>query len=197
MVVPHNDRRYLDIWPALLVLLGVVAALVWLVRSVSGPKTPTARELAGCFEEVRAMSGPQFEFFVADPFRAMGRRAAMLGGVGDQGVDLVVSYHGERVAIQQKNNKGALGNKPVQEVSAGARCHDCQQASVVAPAGFTRGAYQLARSTGTSFHDANSISRVDQAGGRAREEARAWGRGTADAGQRHRLSQRGSDSGGS
>ncbi len=186
-----------DIWPALLVLVGVIAALVWLARGVSGPKTPSARELVGRFEVVRTMSGPQFEFLVADLFRAMGHRATMLGGAGDQGVDIVVSYGGERVAVQCKNYKRAVGNKPVQEVFAGARCHDCQQASVVAPAGFTRGAYQLPRSTGTSFHDANSISRVDQAGGQAREEASAWGRGTADAGQRHRLGQRGSDSGGS
>jgi restriction system protein len=132
---------------------------VWLARGVSGPKTPTARELARRFEVVRAMSGPQFEIFVADLFRAMGHRATMLGGAGDQGVDIVVSYGGERVAVQCKNYKRAVGNKPVQEVFAGARHHNCQQAWVVAPAGFTRGAYELARSTDVSLHDADSISR--------------------------------------
>jgi restriction system protein len=146
-----------DIWHAILVLVGVVATLVWLARSVSEPKTPSARELARRFEIVRAMSGPQFEFFVADLFRAMGHRVTMLGGAGDQGVDIVVSYHGERVAVQCKNYKRAVGNKPVQEVFAGARHHDCQQAWVVAPAGFTRGAYELATSTGVTLHDANSI----------------------------------------
>ena len=146
-----------DIWLALVVLVGIVAALVWVARSVSRPKTPTARELAGRFESVRAMSGPQFEVFVADLFRAMGYRATMLGGAGDQGVDIVVSYHGERVAVQCKNYKRAVGNKPVQEVFAGARHHSCQQAWVVAPAGYTRGAYELARSTGVSLYDANSI----------------------------------------
>jgi restriction system protein len=146
-----------DIWLTLLVLVGAVAAVIWLVRSVSEPKTPTARELARRFEMVRTMSGPQFEYFVADLFRAMGHRATMLGGAGDQGVDLVVSYHGERVAVQCKNYKRAVGNKPVQEVFAGARHHGCQQAWVVAPAGYTRGAYELARSTGVSLHDASSI----------------------------------------
>ncbi|MDP8949661.1 MAG: restriction endonuclease, partial [Actinomycetota bacterium] len=147
-----------DIWLALLVLAGTVATVVWLVRSVSGPKTPTARELAGRFELVRAMNGRQFEFFVAELFLAMGHRATMLGGAGDQGVDIVVSYHGERVAVQCKNYRRPVGNKPVQEVFAGARHHGCQQAWVVAPAGYTRGAYELARSTGVSLHDANSIS---------------------------------------
>ncbi len=149
-----------DVLLTLLVLAGTaVAALVWLVRSVSGPKTPTARELAGRFEVVRAMTGRQFEFFVAELFLAMGHRVTMLGGAGDQGVDIVVSYHGERVAVQCKNYKRAVGNKPVQEVFAGARHHGCQQAWVVAPAGYTRGAYELAGSTGVSLHDASSIGR--------------------------------------
>jgi restriction system protein len=146
-----------NIWLALLVLVGIVAAAVWLARSVSGPKTLTARELARRFEIVRTMSGPQFELFVADLFRAMGHGATMLGGAGDQGVDIVVRYHGERVAVQCKNYRRAVGNKPVQEVFAGARHHGCQQAWVVAPAGYTRGAYELASSTGVSLYDANSI----------------------------------------
>jgi HJR/Mrr/RecB family endonuclease len=148
-----------NIWLALLVLAGIAGAAVWLVRGVAGPKTPTARELEGRFEVARAMSGPQFEVFVADLFRAMGHGVAMLGGAGDQGVDIVVSYHGERVAVQCKNYRRAVGNKPVQEVFAGARHHGCQQAWVVAPAGYTRGAYELASSTGVSLYDANSIRR--------------------------------------
>ena len=142
-----------DIWLALFVLAGVVAT------GVSEPKTPTAQELARRFEMVQAMSGPQFEVFVADLFRAMGHRVTMLGGAGDQGVDMVVTYHGERVAIQCKNYRRAAGNKPVQEVFAGARHHGCQRAWVVAPAGFTRAAYELAESTGVSLYDAGSIGR--------------------------------------
>jgi hypothetical protein len=70
-----------------------------------------------------------------------------------------VSYHGERVAVQCKNYRRAVVNKPVQEVFAGARHHGCQQAWVVAPAGYTRGAYELASSTGVILHDASSIGR--------------------------------------
>ena len=128
------------------------------------------------------MSGPQFEAFVADLFRAMGHRARMLGGAGDQGVDVIVDYQGERVAVQCKNYKRAVGNKPVQEVYAGARHHRCERAWVVAPAGYTRGARELARSTGVSLFDADSvrgwIRHVDRlekereraAGGRASED---------------------------
>jgi restriction system protein len=146
-----------DIWLALPVLAGIAAAAVWLERRVSGPKTPTARELARRFEVVRAMSGPQFEVFVADLFRAMGHGVTMLGGAGDQGVDIVVSYHGERVAVQCKDYRRAVGIRPAQEIFAGARHHGCQQAWVVAPAGYTRGAHELASSTGVSLYDASSI----------------------------------------
>ncbi len=146
-------------WLGLLVLVGIAAAVIWLVRRLSGPKTQTARELARRFELVRAMSGPQFEAFVADLFRAMGHRATVLGGAGDQGVDVIVDYEGQRVAVQCKNYKRAVGNKPVQEVYAGARHHRCQQAWVVAPAGYTRGARELARSTGVSLFAADAIGR--------------------------------------
>ena len=60
-----------DIWLTLLVLIGTVAAVIWLVRPVPGSKTPSARELAGRFEMVRAMSGRQLEIFVAELFGAM------------------------------------------------------------------------------------------------------------------------------
>jgi Restriction endonuclease len=68
-----------------------------------------------------------------------------------------VSYHGERVAVQCKNYRRAVGNKPVQEIFAGARHRGCQQAWVVAPVSYTRGAHELASSTGVSLHDASSI----------------------------------------
>jgi restriction system protein len=163
-----------DIWLTLLVLAGVVATVVWLVRGVPEPRTPTARELATRFEMVRAMSGPQFEVFVADLFRAMGHRATMLGGAGDQGVDIVMTYHGERVAVQCKNYRRAAGNKPVQEVFAGARHHGCQRAWVVAPLGYTRGAHELAQSTGVSLYDASSIGQwIRQVDRLERERANA------------------------
>jgi restriction system protein len=148
-----------DAWLGVLVLVGIAVVVVWLVRRLSGPKTQTARELARRFELVRAMSGTQFEAFVADLFRAMGHRATVLGGAGDQGVDVIVSYEGRRVAVQCKNHKRAVGNKPVQEVYAGARYHRCQEAWVVAPSGYTRGARELARSTGVSLFAADSIGR--------------------------------------
>ncbi len=155
----------------MVVVISLVAWRLW--RRL---RTPTARDLSRRFGAVRSMSGGQFEVFVADLFRAMGHKAAVLGGSGDQGVDVIVTRRGERVAVQCKNHGKAVGNKPVQEVYAGARHHGCAHACVVAPAGYTRGATDLARSTGVSLFDADSVRRwirkVDQLG---REQGRTGG----------------------
>ena len=50
-----------------------------------------------------------------------------------------------------------MGTKPVQEVYAGAKHHGCSRAWVVAPAGYTSGAQELAKSTGVSLFDASGI----------------------------------------
>ena len=77
-----------------IVAIALVAWHLW-----SRPTTPTARELSLRFEAVRSMSGAQFEVFTADLFRAMGHQAVVLGGAGDQGVDVIVNRRGERVAV--------------------------------------------------------------------------------------------------
>ncbi len=143
--------------PGWILILVVVGLVLWLLLRKAGPRTPTAQELAQRFGQIHLMSGGQFEVFVADLMRAIGYKATVLGGSGDQGVDVIAATGGERIAIQCKNYKKAVGNKPVQEVFAGAKHHRCQHAWVVAPAGFTKGAHELARSVGVSLFDANSI----------------------------------------
>jgi len=143
-----------------LLLIGTVATVAWVAwRLWSRPSTPTAQELARRFEAIRFMSGTQFEVFVADLFRAMGHQVLMSGGVGDQGVDIIVDPESRRIAVQCKNHVRPVGNKPVQEVYAGARHYRCAEAWVVAPAGYTRGAMDLAESTHVSLYDAGCIQR--------------------------------------
>jgi len=80
------------------------------------------------------------------------------------------------VAVQCKNHKKAVGNSPVQEVYAGARHHRCVEACVVAPAGYTRGATELARSTGVSLYDGDEIRRwIRKVDALERERARTDG----------------------
>lgn len=149
-------------------LVVIVAGVVWLkLRGRRGPQTATAQQLAARFGAVGSMSGAQFEVFTADMLRALGYGATVLGRSGDQGVDVIATSRDQRIAVQCKNYRKAVGNKPVQEVYAGARHHNCQQAWVVAPAGFTKGAFELAGSVGVSLFDSSSImqwiTKVDEA----------------------------------
>jgi len=136
---------------------GVVAVAIVALHLWNMPTTPTALELSRRFEEVRFMSGAEFEEFVGELFEAMGHRVMVLGGVGDQGVDIVVNPRGKRIAVQCKNHSKPVNNKGVQEVYAGAKHHRCVEAWVVSPAGYTRGAIELARSTDVSLCDAESV----------------------------------------
>jgi hypothetical protein len=141
-------------------LVGTLVAVVWVARHLrQRPTTPTALELYRRFESVRSMDGASFEVFVADLFKAMRHRVVSCGGSGDQGVDIVVNTRGERIAVQCKNHSLPVGNRPVQEVYAGARHHRCVEAWVIAPAGYTSGARDLAKSTGVSLYDADTIRR--------------------------------------
>jgi hypothetical protein len=136
---------------------GFVAAAFVALHLWNIPTTPTAVELSRRFEEVRFMSGTHFEVFVADLFEAMGHRVVVLGGAGDQGVDIVVNPRGKRIAVQCKNHSRPVNNKAVQEVYAGARHHRCVEAWVVSPAGYTRGAVELASSTDVLLCDAETV----------------------------------------
>jgi restriction system protein len=139
-------------------LLLIVAIVVFLLYTRNRPpKTPAAVELTRRLGTVRYMSGAQFEGFVAEIMRGLGYRATVLGGSGDQGVDVIATAGKERLAIQCKNYAKPVGNKPVQEVYAGARHHRCTAAWVVAPEGFTKGAVELARSVGVSLSDAQAL----------------------------------------
>jgi restriction system protein len=140
-----------------MVIGGVVAVAIVALHLWNMPTTPTALEFSRRFEEVRFMSGAEFEVFVADLFEAMGHRVMVLGGTGDQGVDIVVNPRGKRIAVQCKNHSKPVNNKAVQEVYAGAKHHRCVEAWVVSPAGHTRGAIELARSTDVTLCDAETV----------------------------------------
>jgi HJR/Mrr/RecB family endonuclease len=133
----------------LLVVLAITVVVVLVVRLVvravrtQKPPSAIAAALSQRLASVRYMSGTQFEHFVADIMRGLGYRVQVLGGSGDQGVDLIAaSGGGERLAIQCKQYARPVGNKPVQEVFAGAKHYRCTAAWVVAPEGFTKGAVE-------------------------------------------------------
>jgi restriction system protein len=117
----------------------VVAAPRFVRGAVVGVSTPLARE-----DVTAAMSGTEFEDYVARVARSSGAPVIMTSITGDWGVDIIVGKRPNRVAIQCKRQSRPVGAGAVQEVVAGAPMQDCTQTMVVTNHEFTPAARKLA-----------------------------------------------------
>jgi restriction system protein len=131
-------------------LLAAVAApalVVQLPRFVSGALrgagTPAPRE-----QPTTAMSGTEFEDYVARVARGCGVPVIMTPLSGDWGVDLILGRRPDRVAVQCKRLGRPVGPGAVQEVVAGAPMQDCTRTMVVSNQEFTPAARRLAERHG-------------------------------------------------
>lgn len=128
------------------VLLAVLAPLVvavaprFFVATVVGAATPGAKER----NAADAMSGTEFEDYIARIARSCGAPVIMTSATGDWGVDLVVGRRPDRLAVQCKRLNRPVGTSAVQEVVAGAAMQDCTHTMVVTNNEFTPAARKLA-----------------------------------------------------
>jgi restriction system protein len=109
---------------------------------------------AAGLDQIDAMSGLEFEDYVATVLESAGYDVSFTKATGDFGVDLVLSRDGVRTAVQCKRNAGPVGGSAVQQVVAGAPMHDCARTMVVSNNAFTRAARQLA-----DTHDCELVDR--------------------------------------
>ena len=81
-------------------------------------------------------------------------------------MDILCDRNGKTYAIQCKNYAGAVGNFAVQEAYAGAEFYGCDIPVVVCPGSFSRGAIELAESTGVELWDGETLTRMMRRSGR-------------------------------
>ena len=137
----------------------LLAVPAWLIRKLTAPKHGAAR----CLK----LDGPEFEAYVALVLEDNGfKHVEITKGSGDQGVDILAERNGRTYAVQCKNYAGAVGNFAVQEAYAGAQFYGCDEAAVICPGTFTRGAKELAESTGVLLWDGKRLSRMMRVSGR-------------------------------
>jgi HJR/Mrr/RecB family endonuclease len=106
----------------------------------------------------QGMAGVEFEDFLAAVFQELGYRVETTKVTGDQGVDLIVSKDGRKVAIQAKGYPGTtVGNKAVQEAHTGMTFYGCQAAVVITNSTYTSGARELAAKVGSILIERNQI----------------------------------------
>ena len=98
--------------------------------------------------DLSCMSPIEYEAHCAELLRNAGWNVRAIGGLGDQGVDVLAELRGARAAIQCKKWTRPCGNSAVQEVVAGKRHYGASIAVVVCPVGYTRSAQDLADSNG-------------------------------------------------
>jgi len=90
--------------------------------------------------------GARFEIQVAVELQQLGWNVQLLGKSGDQGGDLLAHKGASSVIVQCKYYTAKVGNAAVQEAIAGKSFYKAERAVVIAPAGFTRQAQELADS---------------------------------------------------
>ena len=90
--------------------------------------------------------GIKFENHCMEILKQNGWEVKETPNTEDQGVDLIASINDLRICIQCKNHKKAVGNKAVQEISAGKLFWKGTYAILVSKSGFTKSAQKLAKS---------------------------------------------------
>ncbi|WP_099038939.1 restriction endonuclease [Mycobacterium neglectum] len=134
----------------------IVAAAPRFVRgAILGMRSPHPRE-----DATAAMSGTEFEDYVARIARSSGVPVIMTSITGDWGVDIIVGRRPNRLAIQCKRQARPVGAGAVQEVVAGAPMQDCARTMVVTNHEFTPAARKLAELHGCELIGGTELGRL-------------------------------------
>lgn len=134
----------------------LLAAAPRFVRgALVGMRTPQPRE-----DPAAALTGTEFEDYVARIARSSGAPVIMTPLSGDWGVDIIVGKRPNRLAIQCKRQSRPVGASAVQEVVAGAPMQDCARTMVVTNHEFTPAARKLAELHGCELVSGAELSRL-------------------------------------
>ena len=100
----------------------------------------------------KKMTGREFEEYCAGFLKKRGfKRVTITKATGDQGVDILARRRGRSYAIQCKLYQKPVGNSAIQEAYAGMQHYNCDRALVMTNSTFTKGARELAESTGVEL----------------------------------------------
>jgi restriction system protein len=109
---------------------------------------------------VDAMSGRQFERWLAWFFEQLGFDVEKTPYAGDYGADLILTWNGIRIAVQVKSGHQNVGVSAVQQVFAARVYYGCEQSMVVTNQYFTEQALLLAEKLGVRMRHRSDIVRV-------------------------------------
>lgn len=111
-------------------------------------------------ENWRAYRGVEFEMFLEAVFEELGYDVETTKASGDQGVDLIVTFRGCRIAIQAKGYADSVSNGAVQEAHTGMTYYQCSAAAVITNSRFTRSAIDVAQRVGCQLVDEDLLPQL-------------------------------------
>lgn len=115
------------------------------------------------FVSIDAMSGVQFEVWIADALKEEGFvKVRGTQTSGDQGADLLAEKDGRKIVIQAKRHKANVGNAAVQEIASAVAFYHADEGWVIASSYFTKSAIQLAKSCSIRLIDRNKVLHPDR-----------------------------------
>ena len=97
------------------------------------------------FRTIDAMSGLEFERYVAGLLRAQGFTKIKLTDKYDFGIDIIANKEGVRWGIQVKRYSGLVKVSTIRQVVSALKKYDCDKAMVVTNSYFSRVAKELAQ----------------------------------------------------
>jgi restriction system protein len=107
---------------------------------------------------VDGMTGVQFEAYVKKVLESRGYLCSLTPHSYDLGVDLVASGNGHKIGIQCKRSARHISRRAVADVHTGKAHYGCETGMVVTNSYFTPSAQALARETGTSLVDRETLA---------------------------------------
>ena len=113
-------------------------------RQLTGFEHSLDEKKPATFTNIDAMTGFEFEDFIVDLFIKLGYVVEKKKRSHEQGMDLLLLKHGERIVVQVKRHRRPVGNRAVQQALAACVYHQGQRAIVVTNSTFTLPAKQLA-----------------------------------------------------
>ncbi len=136
-----------------LAVLALVVA-VWLGRKWKARAAYAAASLA----EIDAMSGIEFEKYVADLLRRQGYTGIKLTERYDLGVDIIARKDGVTWGIQVKRSSGMVKAAAIRQVVTALKHYNCDRAMVITNATYSRPAVELARSNSCVLIDRSLLT---------------------------------------
>lgn len=107
--------------------------------------------------KIDSLSGFEFENFLHHLFQKMGFKVNSTKLSGDQGADLIIVNHNDKIVVQAKRYSNNVGNKAVQEVVASIAHYGANKGMVVTNSQFTKSAIELAKSNEIQLIDRNKL----------------------------------------